>query len=209
MKKIKNILWDFDGVILDSMSVRDWGFREIFKKYDKADIEQLIVFHRKNGGLSRYVKIRFFYENILKREITEKQVNEYASEFSKLMKTRLTDKSNLITDALQFIEENRVKYKFHIVSGSDHIELNYLCKALEINHFFLTIDGSPTPKNVLVKNLLNQKEYREDDTCLIGDSLNDLEAADANKILFFGYNNNDLKEKSPNYIDSFKDFLIT
>ena len=29
---IKNILWDFDGVILDSMPVREYGFRKICLK---------------------------------------------------------------------------------------------------------------------------------------------------------------------------------
>ena len=32
----KTILWDFDGVILDSMEVRDFGFREIFKNSKKS-----------------------------------------------------------------------------------------------------------------------------------------------------------------------------
>ena len=32
---IKTILWDFDGVILDSMAVRDWGFKEIFKDFSR------------------------------------------------------------------------------------------------------------------------------------------------------------------------------
>lgn len=31
---IKNILFDFDGVILDSMPIRSYGFREILKDYD-------------------------------------------------------------------------------------------------------------------------------------------------------------------------------
>ena len=57
---IKNILWDFDGVILDSMEVRDWGFKEIFSSFDKSKVDLLLDYHRKNGGLSRYVKIRFF-----------------------------------------------------------------------------------------------------------------------------------------------------
>ena len=39
---IKNILWDFDGVILDSMKIRDWGFREIFKDFDKNAVEKLV-----------------------------------------------------------------------------------------------------------------------------------------------------------------------
>ena len=33
---IKTILWDFDGVILDSIKVRDWGFEQIFKDYSKS-----------------------------------------------------------------------------------------------------------------------------------------------------------------------------
>lgn len=56
----KNILWDFDGVILDSLAVRDYGFREIFKDFDKAAVEKLIEYHSINSGLSRFHKIRYF-----------------------------------------------------------------------------------------------------------------------------------------------------
>ena len=62
---MKNILWDFDGVILSSMHIRDWGFREIFKTFKKEDVQKLLDYHNLNGGLSRYVKIRYFYEEIL------------------------------------------------------------------------------------------------------------------------------------------------
>lgn len=39
---ISNILWDFDGVIIDSLTIRDYGFREIFRSFDNEDIEKLI-----------------------------------------------------------------------------------------------------------------------------------------------------------------------
>ena len=64
-QEIKTILWDFDGVILDSMATRDWGFKEIFKDFTEAQVSRLLEYHRINGGLSRYVKIRYFYETIL------------------------------------------------------------------------------------------------------------------------------------------------
>ena len=86
---IKTIFWDFDGVILDSMAVRDWGFREIFKDFSADEVEDLIVYHRANGGLSRYVKIRYFYEKILNKKITEEEVLKYAESFSILMKQEL------------------------------------------------------------------------------------------------------------------------
>jgi HAD superfamily hydrolase (TIGR01549 family) len=181
---IKNILWDFDGVILDSMKVRDWGFREIFKSFDNDKVEALLKYHTLNGGLSRYVKIRYFY-----KEITEKEVLEYANAFSVLMKKELINPSNLILESVQFIKDNYKKYHFHIVSGSDQEELRYLCKELDIYQYFLSIHGSPTPKKQLVKNVLETNQYLVSETCLIGDSINDYEAAKDNQIYFLAYNN--------------------
>ena len=43
--KIKTIFWDFDGVILNSMEVRDFGFREIFKNFETTLVNKLIIFH--------------------------------------------------------------------------------------------------------------------------------------------------------------------
>jgi HAD superfamily hydrolase (TIGR01549 family) len=194
--KYKTILWDFDGVILDSMKVRDWGFREIFKSFDNEKVEALLKYHTLNGGLSRYVKIRYFYEEILKQEITQNEVLEYANAFSVLMKKELINPNNLILESLQFIKENYKNYKFHIVSGSDGEELRYLCEKMEISSYFMTIEGSPTPKNKLVKDLLKRHNYEVSDCVLIGDSINDYEAAKDNKIQFMSYNNPDLDKYS-------------
>ncbi|MEH6679589.1 MAG: HAD hydrolase-like protein [Sediminicola sp.] len=199
---IKNILWDFDGVILDSMAIRDSGFREIFKGFSDKDVDALVEYHRINGGLSRYVKIRYFFESILKRQITKTEVLKYASQFSDIMREELINPKNLIEDAVLFIKENYSNFNFHIVSGSDHDELNFLCRELGLVNYFLSIDGSPTPKNTLVKSLLEKQKYQLDKTCLIGDSFNDYEAAKLNGVSFYGYNNPSLIDKG-NYIYNF------
>lgn len=206
--KIETILWDFDGVILDSMSVRDWGFREIFKDYSEEQVSQLISFHNKNGGLSRYVKIRYFYENILGQTISKDQVLTYANAFSVLMKGQLINPQNLINDSVNFIKSNCSKYNFHIVSGSDEEELRFLCKELNLSAYFISINGSPTPKKELVDNLLKQYNYNIKTSCLIGDSINDYEAATENKIAFYGYNNIHLKTFGEKYIESFNIFNV-
>jgi phosphoglycolate phosphatase-like HAD superfamily hydrolase len=203
---IKNILWDFDGVILDSMKVRDWGFREIFKKFNKDEVDKLIEYHRENGGLSRYVKIRYFYENILERPIKKEEVLDYAENFSLLMKTKLTDKSNLIQDSVRFIQGKFNDYNFHIVSGSDQEELRFLCYELDLSKFFLSIHGSPTAKKTLVKDLISNLNYDKNKTILIGDSINDYDAAVKNDIDFYGYNEITLDNLSKFYIHNFNEF---
>ena len=186
---VKTILWDFDGVILDSMKVRDWGFEQIFKNFKKKDVEILLKYHRENGGLLRYVKIRYFFEKILNQPIDQEEVFVYAEKFSRLMKKELINPSNLILDSVKFIKNNFNLYNFHIVSGSDQEELRFLCKELNINKYFKSINGSPTEKIILVKNILNNHDISLENYCLIGDSINDYEAAKNNKICFYNYNN--------------------
>ena len=197
------ILWDFDGVIIDSNSVRELGFREVLKDFDPELVEQLIDFHNANGGWSRYVKFRYFYEEILKRQISQSQVQELANRFSSIMVDRLPNPELLIEETVRFIQDMNLQGKqMHIVSGSDGNELRSLCEDLELSKYFLSINGSPTPKTDLVKSLIKSSSRQSKDFCLIGDALNDFDAAKENGIKFFGYNNLSLK-KLDAYIDSF------
>ena len=200
---IKNILFDFDGVILDSMPIRDYGFKEIFKDFDDGLVNKLLEYHNQNGGLSRYVKIKYFYNKLLKQEISEEKITNYADNFSKIMKIELVDKRYLIADTLKFIKESYKKYNLHIVSGSDERELQYLCKELGIDSFFQSVNGSPTHKNILVKNVLSVNRYIDSETILIGDSVNDYDAATENNLVFYGFNNPNLINVSKNYLDNY------
>lgn len=189
---IKVIFWDFDGVILDSNEVRDKGFETVLSEFPKEEVEQLLSFHRKNGGLSRYVKFRYFFENIRGEEISEKEVSNWAAKFSEIMLKSLKDKSLLIPVPNNFIRSNYRKFIMHIVSGSDQAELRELCRSLEIDHFFKSIHGSPTPKNDLVKMIIEEYSYDSNDAVLIGDSINDYEASKVNELHFQAFGNEKL-----------------
>lgn len=186
---IKTIFWDFDGVLMNSNQVRDRGFIEVLKDFPEEQVSQLMKFHQANGGLSRYVKFRHFFEEIRGESITEQEVKQWASKFSKIMLSLLIDKDLLIKETISFIKDNHHKYTMHIVSGSDEKELNQICKGIGIDHFFKSIEGSPTPKIELVANILKKENYDKNQCVLIGDSVNDYEAAKENQILFMGYNN--------------------
>lgn len=203
-EKYKVILWDFDAVILNSNAVRDMGFEIVLAAYPKEKVEKLLEYHRANGGLSRYVKFRYFFEEVLNESITEERIKELAASFSIIMKELLTNPELLIMDAVNFIKENAKGFDMHIVSGSDQTELRFLCQELNISQYFKSINGSPTHKNTLVEHVISLNQYRKSDCVLIGDSINDFEAAKVNEIDFLGYNNSKLKELECNYLSSFK-----
>ena len=193
LNKIQTLFWDFDGVIMDSNAVRDRGFEEVLKDYPQTEVDALMAFHRENGGLSRYVKFRYFFEDIRSESITKEEVNIWADKFSKIMMQLLINSDLLIQETLNFIKANTEKYKMHIVSGSDQTELRKICESLDIAKYFNSIHGSPTPKNDLVAELLQTYSYDKSTCLLIGDSKNDFEASKINGIQFMGYGNEKIK----------------
>lgn len=199
----KTILWDFDGVIIDSHAVREQGFQEVLSQFPEEEVEELLVYHRRNGGLSRYVKFRYFLEKIRKEKVSEVLVEEWSARFSEIMRAKLIDKAALIPETLNFIEKKKGQMNMHIISGSDGDELRYLGEQLGLSPYFKTIEGSPVPKVDLVKKVLEEFSYPPKQCVLIGDSINDYEAASANNITFLGYNNPELEKIGEGYIRSF------
>lgn len=201
LDKYSVLIFDFDGVILDSIPTRERGFVKIFNEFPDSKVEELLQYHRLNGGLSRFHKIKYFYKNIVKKTVTEEVLNKHADDFSKLSKDELINPKYIIHDSMNLIKKIYTKRFLHIASGSEDKELNYLCKKQCISHYFKSINGSPTPKTELVNDIIVQNNYDRSTVALVGDSVNDYEASFKNGIDFYGYNNSDLKNNY-NYIES-------
>ena len=74
---IKTIFWDFDGVIIDSMKIKGDGFIELFENYNLEQVRLLEKYHYANGGISRFDKIKYFYNQILKKTFLRKKLLIY------------------------------------------------------------------------------------------------------------------------------------
>ena len=106
---IKTILWDFDGVILDSIRIKGDGFMELFQNHDIEDVQILEQYHYANGGVSRFEKIKYFYNQILNKDISENEIIRLAGVFSNIIEKKIFDKTNLIEDSLSFIKKKLFK----------------------------------------------------------------------------------------------------
>ena len=193
-KRIQAFFWDFDGVLLDSDKVRVEGFKAVLNDYPQDQVDELIQFHNKNGGLSRYVKFRYFFEKLRHETVAAYQIAELSEKFSGIMRNKLVDKSLLIAETIHYISDCYDRWPMHIVSGSDEKELRFLCNELGIGHYFKSIKGSPIPKTELICSILKEENYLPGNCVLIGDSINDYQAANKNGLQFMAYNNDDLHE---------------
>jgi len=200
LNKYKILLWDFDGVIMDSNPVRTYGFEEVLKGYPAEQLNELISYHKQNGGLPRYDKFRYFFEKIRDEQVSDAEIARLSARFSEIMLNKLMDRSLLIPDSVNFIKANYKKFIMHIVSGSDQTELRKVCDYLDLTQYFVSIVGSPVLKPVLTKQILKTYNYNKYEVAFIGDSVNDYTAAVENGIDFYGYNNKRLLNLSKLYI---------
>lgn len=205
LRKFQAIIFDFDGVILDSMLIRTEAFAYALRNYPQYQIDKLIEYHLYNGGLSRFHKFQYFFEHILHQSLDERKLKQLLHDFGLYVKEHIINPTFIIHETIEYISHNHAKQQFFIASGSEQEELRYICQSLDIGRFFVGIFGSPTHKNQIVANILKDYSLLMEDTALIGDSINDLEAAKYNQIEFYGYNNMELKKLKAckNYLNDF------
>ena len=61
----KTFIFDCDGVILNSNKIKTNSFRALLSTYDKCAVDEFIKYHKTNGGISRYEKIKYFLKKIM------------------------------------------------------------------------------------------------------------------------------------------------
>ena len=99
----QHIIFDCDGVILDSNEIKTNGFKKLFQNHPKYLIDKIVNYHKNNGGKSRYMKIKYFYENLLKRKLSEKDLISQATKYGKITLNDLKE-SDLIPGLLKLLK---------------------------------------------------------------------------------------------------------
>lgn len=165
----KNIIFDCDGVILNSNHIKTNGFAKLFAKYPKEDVDRIIQYHKRHGGVSRFIKIKYFYEKVLKKNIKDKEITKLAHKYGEIT---LKDLFNCeltpgFLDLLKFLKLK--KYDLFVVSGSDEKDLIMLLKHKNIFNFFKLIKGSPKNKEENFIDIFPSKSDRKK-SVYIGDS---------------------------------------
>ena len=173
--KYQTLIFDCDGVILNSNQVKTKAFYNVAKIYGHQPAQALKDYHILNGGISRYQKFEYLLTKILKKRIEMQELNMLLFSFSKEIKKAL-----LICEVAENIKELRVltkNSKWLIVSGGDQVELRELFRKRKLDsHFDAGIFGSPNDKNQILKNEI-YKGNIVGKSLFIGDSMYDYQAA--------------------------------
>ena len=187
MTLIRAILLDFDGVIKESADIKTDAFRDLFiNDYDSSLVEEFVMYHKKNEGISRHLKIEYFYREILGRNKNiDNDIKSKASQFSKLVVDKVIN-SPYVDGIIEFINFYYKDMKFFIVSGTPQEELEEITKALGIYSKFINVFGSPKTKIDIINSIICTGNYKNNEVVMFGDAMTDYMAADYNDTFFIG-----------------------
>lgn len=175
-------MWDFDGVIKDSLDVKTEAFSSMFENYGSEVAERVRQHHLANGGMSRYEKFPI-YASWVGLEPTDTDIQNYAQAFSSLALQGVID-SPWVPGVEEYLRKNRHDQIFAVVSATPQKELEEILQRLNLDSCFRLVFGSPRSKSSAIAEIIEQLSALPQECLMIGDARVDHEAAVSNGVGF-------------------------
>jgi phosphoglycolate phosphatase-like HAD superfamily hydrolase len=180
---IKAIIFDFDGVLVESINIKTRAFKEIFKNETAKARKQIIDYHVTHGGTSRFEKLKFIYSSILDRDLSNETYTRLCEVFSELVIDKVAN-AQYVIGAKEFLDNYSEQYECFVVSGTPAEEMKEIVRRRRMERYFKNVYGAPEEKSKVVKNILNQHKYLPKSVVYVGDAILDYKAAEANSSHF-------------------------
>lgn len=155
LAEYKSIIFDCDGVVLDSNKIKTQAFYNVASTYGSNVATELVQFHVKNGGVSRYKKFEYFFKNILNKTNYDVELESLVNAYADNVYSALLNSN--VTPGLEQLRESTRSSRWFIVSGGDQDELRRVFKHKKLYEYFDGgIYGSPDSKEEILERQLDE-----------------------------------------------------
>jgi len=177
----KTLVFDCDGVILNSNHVKTGAFYKAALPYGEEAANSFVEYHRKNGGISRYKKFNYFLETMVPH-IEGPTLNELLEVYAAEVLQGLVTCD--IAEGLESLRIENPDSLWLVVSGGDQSELRQVFHDRGLDYLFSGgIFGSPDGKEEILAREIDSGKIAWP-ALFLGDSKYDYEAAQSASLDF-------------------------
>ncbi len=152
IKKYKTIVFDCDGVILNSNGTKISAYFDVARRMGGTDAQAqaLVDYHVKIGSYPRNGKIEYYYKEILKQSLTTELMEKALKAFDEILDETLMQCE--IAPKLKELKQHTDQANWMILSGGDQVELRKIFKRRDLSPLFeLGIFGGPDTKDIVLE----------------------------------------------------------
>lgn len=172
----KTIIFDFDGVILDSARLKTQTFVQCYAGEDEDKIAAVVSYQERHGGIGRRDKFQYFERAIFDRPGDPAAVDALCARFAAMIDKAMQD-APFIVGAEQALLALQRRMPLHLVSGMPETELKALLAQRTLDGFFASVAGSPKPKKAEFERILKDGRLAPAEVLAVGDSRTEFDAA--------------------------------
>ncbi len=173
---IKAILFDFDGVIIDSGDLHYKAWQIFCSHFNKV-----MTYEEFKEGFGR--TNRDILNDILGRKLTEEEISSYSEQKEEIFRNLAKSNIKLIDGAVDFIKKVKAEGKLiALVSSTPRKNIDFILKEVKLNNYFDAIisaedvkDGKPNPECYI--RAANKLGIIPQDCLVIEDAIAGIQAA--------------------------------
>lgn len=175
LSRYQTLVFDSDGVILNSNEVKTLAFYNAALPYGEAPAQALVDYHVSRGGISRYVKFEYFLNEIVRQPVTEAAMQHLLQAFTDEVIQGLVQAE--LAPGLEDLRKATPHTRWMVVTGGDQAELREVYGRRGIAPWFdAGLFGSPDSKDAILERELRNANLKSP-AIFFGDSRYDHEAA--------------------------------
>ncbi|MBM5813053.1 MAG: HAD family hydrolase [Gammaproteobacteria bacterium] len=179
------IVFDFDGVLLESVDVKTRAFAALYEPYGAEVVRQVVAWHLAHGGVSRYEKFRHFHDAFLGRALERAEEAELGERFSALVEEAVIAAA-WVPGAREFLEVWHARLPLFVASGTPEEELLRIVARRGMARFFAGVAGAPRKKGAILRDFLGRSGAAPERVLMVGDAMTDFDGAAEAGVPFLG-----------------------
>jgi phosphoglycolate phosphatase-like HAD superfamily hydrolase len=172
---LRAIVFDFDGVILESAEVKTEAFLELYAAHPDK-LGAIREYHVSQAGISRYVKFEHIQRNILGLPYTEDDKRRVSAEFERLTRERIF-RCPQVPGAEDLLRGLRGRVRRIVGSGTPQPELELIVATRDMGDWFDELWGTPRLKPGILKDVMARHNLSPRQVLMVGDGMSDYDAA--------------------------------
>jgi phosphoglycolate phosphatase-like HAD superfamily hydrolase len=172
----KAVVFDFDGVIIESGDIKTEAFLELFADHPEH-IAAIRKHHLANLGVSRFKKFAWIYTNLFGKDLEDGEKIRLGDRFSAIVFQKVCE-APFVAGAREALEAlAKAGVPLAVASGTPQDELDRIVDARGLRQLFVEVHGSPTEKPTAIKSVMDRYQLAREHVLFIGDGTTDHEAA--------------------------------